>query len=202
MELFQSFSVIGDFFRITYIENPGMAFGINFGNDSKLFLTIFSIVASVGIIIYLYKVRRQIFILRFSLALILGGAVGNLIDRIFYGVLYDSGSLFYGKVVDFFDFDFFDITFLGNGYDRWPIFNIADMSVSIGVLLLIIFYNKISKAEEEVKVNTKNEVVLPETDIQSSLIPENVSFNSNDSQKADEGVKSNNELNNGEKIKI
>ncbi|MCX8011437.1 MAG: signal peptidase II, partial [Ignavibacteria bacterium] len=127
MELYQTVSVIGDFFRLTYIENPGMAFGINFGDGSKFFLTFFSILASVGIIYYLYKNRNHLFITRFSLALILGGAIGNLIDRIFYGVFYGEGALFHGKVVDFFDFDFFNVNLFGHQYDRWPIFNIADM---------------------------------------------------------------------------
>ncbi|MGH2567041.1 MAG: signal peptidase II, partial [Bacteroidota bacterium] len=72
-----SHAVIGDFFRITYIENPGMAFGIDLGG--KLFLTIFSIVASGGIFYYLWKIRGESLVIRFSLAMILGGAIGNLI---------------------------------------------------------------------------------------------------------------------------
>lgn len=139
LNLGEKHDIIGSFLRITFVENPGMAFGIDFGISSKLFLSIFSIIASIGIIYYLYKVREDGFMLKISLALILGGAVGNLIDRLFYGLLYGYAPLFYGKVVDFIDMDFFDINFLGYSYDRWPIFNVADMSVSIGVVLLILF---------------------------------------------------------------
>ena len=151
MHLYETKNVFGEFFRITFIENPGMAFGIDFGGGSKLFLTLFSLIASIGIIIYIYKVRNQIFVLRFSLALILGGAIGNLIDRMFYGLFYGESPFLYGKVVDFFDVDFFNITVIGNSFDRWPIFNIADLSVTLGVLLLLVFYNKISKSDEELK---------------------------------------------------
>lgn len=132
-------NIIGNFLRVTFVENPGIAFGIDLGISSKLFLSLFSIAASAGIIYYLYKVRYDKFIMRFALALILGGAVGNLIDRVFYGVFYGYAPLFYGKVVDFIDVDFFDVNFFGYTYDRWPIFNVADMAVSIGVILLVIF---------------------------------------------------------------
>jgi len=67
-----SHAILGDFFRLTYIENPGMAFGIDVGG--KLFLTLFSIVASAGILYYLFKIRGEALVIRFSLAMILGGA--------------------------------------------------------------------------------------------------------------------------------
>jgi lipoprotein signal peptidase len=69
--------------------------------------------------------------------MILGGAVGNLIDRVFYGFLFDEAPLFYGKVVDFFDVDFFNVTIWGYHLSRWPVFNIADASVTLGVLVLL-----------------------------------------------------------------
>jgi len=156
LNLGERHDVIGSFFRITFVENPGMAFGIDFGISSKLFLSVFSIFASFGIVYYLYKVREDGKMLKISLALILGGAVGNLIDRVFYGVFYGYAPLFYGKVVDFIDLDFFDINFLGLSYDRWPIFNIADMSVSIGVILLILF----SKSKEETKQTDGQEQII------------------------------------------
>jgi len=142
-----SFPIVGDLVRLTFIENPGMAFGIDFGG--RLFLTVFSIVASVAIFAYLYKIRHEAFIIRLSLAMILGGAIGNLIDRIFYGVIFGDGSLFYGKVVDFIDIDFFDVDILGIHLSRWPVFNLADAAVSIGVLMLLIFHRKFTTAEEE-----------------------------------------------------
>ncbi len=135
-----SFRVIGNFFRITYIENPGMAFGLDPGFNMKLWLSVFSLAASIGLLIYLYYIKDKSFSLRLSIALILGGAVGNLIDRMFYGVFYNYAPLFYGKVVDFLDFDFFKFSLFGKTFDRWPIFNFADAAVTIGVLTLIIFY--------------------------------------------------------------
>jgi len=125
---------------LTYTENPGIALGISLGN--KLFLTLFTIVSAVGIFIYLYRVRNNGFLLKLSLALILGGAIGNLIDRTFYGVIFGNGSLFYGKVVDFIDIDFFNINIFGYHIDRWPIFNIADAAVSTGVVLLLFSHGK------------------------------------------------------------
>ena len=142
MQLGESISVIGDFFRITFTENPGMAFGYNPGSDFKLWITIFSVVASIGLLIYLYSSRKKSLSLRIAIALILAGAIGNVFDRVFYGVLYHYAPLFYGKVVDFFDFDFFNFTLFGRSYERWPIFNIADASVTVGVLILLFFYKK------------------------------------------------------------
>lgn len=139
-----SYPILGDLLRLTFIENPGMAFGIDVGG--KLFLTVFSIAATIGIFIYLYRIREEAFVIRFSLALILGGAIGNLIDRIFYGVIFGESSLFYGKVVDFIDLDFFNIEALGYHMSRWPVFNVADASVSIGVALLLIFHRKFTEA--------------------------------------------------------
>jgi len=145
----ESISVIGNFFKITFIENPGMAFGFNPGSDFKLWVSVFSLVASIGLLVYLYIVRNKSLSLRIALAMILGGAVGNLIDRTFYGIIYKYAPAFYGKVVDFFDFDFFNFAILGRSYDRWPIFNIADASVTIGVIILILFYRQHQKEDEE-----------------------------------------------------
>ncbi len=151
----QSFEVFGDFFKITFVENPGLAFGIDVNETTKLLLSIFTLFASLGIFYYLYKSREQKLVVRFALALILGGAIGNLIDRTFYGMFYGYAPIFYGKVVDFFNVDFFDFTIFGRTYDRWPIFNIADASVSIGVVLLLIFH----KTEPATKPDNKIETV-------------------------------------------
>jgi len=145
----ESISVIGNFFKITFIENPGMAFGFNPGSDFKLWISVFSLIASIGLIVYLYVVRNKSLSLRIALAMILGGAVGNLIDRIFYGIIYKYAPAFYGKVVDFFDFDFFNFAIFGRSYDRWPIFNIADASVTIGVIILVLFYRQHKNEDEE-----------------------------------------------------
>ena len=144
-----SFSVVGDFIRLTYIENPGMAFGIDFGG--KMFLTLFSIAASIGILLYLLRIKNESLIVRFSLAMILGGALGNLIDRIFYGVIFGTAPLFYGYVVDFVDVDFFNLNFLGYSITRWPVFNVADASVSVGVVLLLLFHRRFAGAGHQAK---------------------------------------------------
>ncbi len=151
MSLGQMIPVIDDFFRITFVENPGMAFGYDPGNSFKLLISIFSLIASIGLVYYLYVIKDRSWSLRFAIALILGGAVGNLIDRTFYGVFYNYAPVFYGKVVDFFDFNFFDFTLFGRSYDRWPVFNIADASVTIGVLILLLFYKKHQEQDEEIK---------------------------------------------------
>jgi signal peptidase II len=133
--------VLGDFLRITYIENSGMAFGIDVGG--KIFFSLFSLVASVAIIMYLYRVRTAPFGFRLSLAMILGGAVGNLIDRMFYGIAFGYGQLFSGRVVDFIDIDFVNIDLWGYHLSRFWIFNVADASVTVGVLLLLLFHRAV-----------------------------------------------------------
>lgn len=173
MQLYDSFNVIGDFFRITYIENPGMAFGIDFGEKAKLFLTLFSLIASIVITYYLIKHKNEKLSLRLPLAIILGGAVGNLIDRMFYGLIYGEAPLFYGKVVDFLDFDFFNISLFGYSYDRWPIFNIADMSVTIGVILLIILHREPKEEKqlsEEEEIKNQNEGSISDNFFEKDVI--------------------------------
>ncbi len=137
---------LGNFLRLTYIENPGMAFGIDIGG--KLFFSLFSVAASAAIVAYMYHARRESFGFRISLAMILGGALGNLIDRVFYGVMYGDAPLFYGKVVDFLDMNFFDINIFGYQLTRWPVFNIADASVTLGVVLLLFFHRSAGAAEQ------------------------------------------------------
>ncbi len=140
MPLYSSEPILGNFLRFTYIQNPGMAFGIDFG--WKSFFAFFSIIASLAILLYLYKVRQESRVVRFSLALILGGAIGNLIDRVFYGPLFDHTAFFHGRVIDFIDFDFFNIHLFGYNFSRFPVFNIADASVTIGVVLLLVFHRR------------------------------------------------------------
>lgn len=149
--------LIGDFLRLTYIENPGMAFGIDLGG--KLFFSLFSIFASMAILYYLYRAREENLGFRISLALILGGAIGNLIDRTFYGMIFNEAPLFYGRVVDFLDMAFFKIDigprkilffdFRGIQMSRWPIFNIADASVTLGVIMLLFFHRRADVEAED-----------------------------------------------------
>ncbi|MFA7421357.1 MAG: signal peptidase II [Melioribacteraceae bacterium] len=172
MDYGSSINVFGDFFKLTFVENPGLAFGIDVNETSKLFLSLFSLVASVGILYYIYKSKEQKLIVRIALACILGGAVGNLIDRMFYGVFYGYAPIFYGKVVDFFNADFFDFTIFGRTYDRFPIFNIADSAVTIGVALLIIFHKSVDeKKETAVQSEEASVVETVQTEVVQEQIP-------------------------------
>ncbi len=157
-----SIPILGDFLRLTFIENAGMAFGIDVGG--KLFLTLFSIAASVGILLYLLSIRKEPLVVRLSLAMILGGAIGNLIDRIFYGVLFGEAPLFYGKVVDFIDLDFFNVDIFGYSIVRWPVFNIADATVSVGVVLLLLFHRRYARSDNPDGTRTTHGTGLRQAD--------------------------------------
>lgn len=164
----QSIPVFGNWFKITFIENPGMAFGLQIGG--KLFLSIFTILATLMILFFLFKNRHNSLYLRIALALILGGAVGNLIDRVFYGALYGYAPLFYGNVVDFFHIDTPNFTILGKTFYSWPIFNIADIAVSLGFLLILFGYKKIADDEKknEISSNEFNDL-KPELPIEPAI---------------------------------
>ncbi len=138
MMIGQSISIFGHFLKITYVENPGIAFGIRVNNGS--FFTILSILASLGVLIYLFAHRDEGMAVKGSLALILGGAFGNLVDRIFYK-----------KVVDFID--------VGVGNLRWPVFNLADSAVVIGVFLLFFSVFVFGKKNEKLQREGAKEVV-------------------------------------------
>ncbi len=142
MFLGQSYPVFGETLRFTFVENPGMAFGVSFG-WGKVFLTLFSLIAGAGLAWYLSKIRNHSKWVQFGIALLLAGALGNFIDRAFYGVFYNEGALFYGLVVDFIHVDIPDINWFGQVYTHWPVFNIADSCVSCGMVLLLIMNKKI-----------------------------------------------------------
>ena len=136
--------VFGNFFRLTFVENSGAVFGIDpqLGNLTNIILLILHIVAIV-IIIYLF-IKNKHSIPRFSFTLILSGAFGNLIDRIIFG-----------RVTDFLDVDFFNLT-IGNWHiDRWYVFNIADSCIVVGVILLIIYYLFVENSAKEKEILEK-----------------------------------------------
>ena len=139
MGLGSSVPLLGNVLRLTYIENPGMAFGLQIG--SQFVLAILSLAASIGVLYYLLKVRDQASIVRISMAMILGGAFGNVIDRVFYGVLFGNAPLFYGKVVDFIDVSFLHLS-------RFGIFNIADAAVTTGAVILLVFNSALDTVEQ------------------------------------------------------
>lgn len=166
MFLHESINVCGDWFYIYFTENPGMAFGMELG--SKLFLTLFRVVAVSFLVYYLYKIiRNKIFPIGYvvCIALVLAGAAGNIIDCLFYGEIFtDSensiatlvpwghgyGSFMYGKVVDMFYFPLFSFDwptwFPFVGGDNFvffsPIFNFADACISCSVIIIALFYYK------------------------------------------------------------
>ncbi len=107
----ESIAIIENVFHLTYVRNFGAAFGIL--KHQKLFFIVLTTAVLIGIIIFLRKQPRIHSVVKFSLSLIVSGAVGNLIDRVAYGY-----------VIDFFDFRI------------WPVFNIADMAIVIGAFLL------------------------------------------------------------------
>ncbi len=148
-------SLIGNFFNITFVENPGIAFGIYFGDSFKFLISLFTLIASIGLAVYLYRSRNKIFSLRFAIALILGGAIGNLIDRIFYGVFYGYGPLFHGKVVDFFNLKFFNFFIFDRLFGSY-VFNFADLSVTSGVILLLFALNWQRNIENEINPAVEN----------------------------------------------
>ena len=122
MHLYQSIEIIPSFAHLTYLKNTGAAFGVLAGARSPLRLVFFVVISSVaiGCVVYLLKNLRQgRTSLIASLSLILGGAVGNLIDR-----------LRMGEVIDFIDLHWHHL--------HWPAFNVADSSITIGVILLFI----------------------------------------------------------------
>lgn len=161
MYIGESIEIIGTFLRITFVENPGMAFGFEVTVIQKLFLSLFTLVAAIAIFYYLYKSKNESIALRIGLALILGGALGNLMDRAFYGIFYDYAPLLYGKVVDFIQVEFWDFTLFGKTYETWPIFNIADSAVTVGVAVILIFHREEKtdpvKDGEDLEVESGNE---------------------------------------------
>ena len=163
-----------DWFRIHFVENNGMAMGFEFGGKAgKLFLTFFRLFAVPVMIYWLYqnikkKIHTAVIV---AISLIISGAVGNILDSVFYGVIFDTpahgvatlfsdkpyGSLFQGKVVDMFYFPFIEnvilpdwIPFMGGEEFTFfqYIFNPADAFISIGVALLFI-YSKYAFPKEE-----------------------------------------------------
>ncbi|HUX60616.1 MAG TPA: signal peptidase II [Ignavibacteriaceae bacterium] len=154
----QKISILGRVFNITFVENPGIAFGINLGNNFKLLISVFTLVATLGLLYYIFRNREKKLIFRLSLALILGGAVGNLIDRTFYGVIFGYAPLFYGKVVDFLDLRIFNLFIFNRTFNNY-VFNFADVSVTAGVILLLFILNKQKNTNNNLNSNIEEALV-------------------------------------------
>ena len=170
LSLGEEIVIFKNWFIINFVENNGMAFGFEFGSRyGKFFLSIFRILAAITIGWYLsklYKNKGIPFGFIASISLILAGAIGNIIDSMFYGMIFSQSSysqvaaflpegggyasLLHGKVVDMFYFPLF-----GGTYPSWfpviggsdflffrPVFNIADSAVTVGIFSILLFYRK------------------------------------------------------------
>lgn len=137
LELGEQISVIGNFFLITSHRNRGAAFGIL--QDQRLFFIIITVVILAGIVWYFNSVKQQArAILLIGLTLVFGGAIGNFVDRVRFG-----------EVVDFFQFNFGSYTF--------PIFNVADSAIVVGVIFIILDTLIEVRLEQKGKVASKHE---------------------------------------------
>ncbi|MBE0652992.1 MAG: lipoprotein signal peptidase [Bacteroidales bacterium] len=175
MLLYEDIPVLGNWFILKFIENDGMAFGLDLpGNNGKLVLTLFRIVAVIAIGFYLRHLIRikshQGLVI--SLALIMAGALGNIIDSVFYGVIFSESSQFatavlfpegggyaslmHGHVVDMFYFPIIRTEWPswvplkgGDPFEFFrPVFNIADSSITSGVFLILIFQKRFFHHEQ------------------------------------------------------
>jgi len=178
MTLGQEIHVMGNWFILHFTENEGMAFGITFGGEmGKLLLSIFRIIAVIVIGVYIYRLRQKSthpgLIVSFSL--IMAGALGNIIDSAFYGLIFSESSyhtvatmfppeggynsFLHGKVVDMLYFPVIQTTW-PSWFPLWggeelqffrPVFNIADSSITTGVFMLLLFQKKFFAHHEEAK---------------------------------------------------
>jgi signal peptidase II len=182
MSLGDEIVVFKDWFILHFVENNGMAFGFEFaGEYGKIFLSVFRIIAVVAIGWYLFKLAKQKdvpfgFVL--CIVLIFAGAIGNILDSLFYGIIFEHsmgqvsaifpegggyGSFLHGKVVDMFYFPLIE-----GRYPEWvpkiggnpfiffrPVFNIADSAISVGIFSILVFYRRyFNKPTEETKEET------------------------------------------------
>lgn len=148
MMLGESHPLIGSVVNLTFVENPGMAFGISWG-DGKLILTLLTIVIAGVLVWYLRQIASGHWAPRLAVTLILAGALGNLIDRLLYGVIFGDAPLFYGRVVDFIQVDIPDISWFGDVHTHFPVFNVADSCVTVGVILLLLTGSKLPETSHE-----------------------------------------------------
>jgi signal peptidase II len=192
-------NVLGNWFKLHFVENEGMAWGWSFGGSfGKIALTLFRLAAVIFGVFYIAKIikrgEHRGFI--FCAALIFAGALGNLIDSMFYGLIFNEsgdqfnqahsqlfpkgggyGTFLHGKVVDMLYFRFVEGVFpkwfpiWGGEYFEFfrPVFNIADASISIGVIAILIFQKKFfGKHQKTITTTTEAEAVRPDDKVEIS----------------------------------
>lgn len=159
MDLGQQIYLIGDWCRLCFVENKGMAFGMAFGgNVGKFLLSLFRICLS-GVLIWwihsLIKKGNTPTGVLVGLTLITAGAIGNIIDCLFYGLIWDYAPFMFGKVVDMFYFPLItkgeEVIFFS------PVFNFADSCVTIGAFYLLLFQWKFFSKEGEKQKDIKKD---------------------------------------------
>lgn len=170
MYLGQEFKIFGDWFIIHFTENNGMAFGLEFGGEfGKIMLSLFRIIAVCGIAYALnylikHKYHRGLIL---NVALIFAGAVGNIIDSVFYGKIYGYAGWLHGRVVDMFYFPIVNTTY-PSWFPFWggeelvffrPVFNLADAAISVGVIWILICQKVYFKEDTKDQVSLNNEIV-------------------------------------------
>jgi signal peptidase II len=157
MSLGESFPVFGNWFNIYFVENEGIAFGISFGeNIGKLLLSLLRIGIVSVLIYYLFsqiKKQKADWTVVVILSFIIAGAVGNIIDCLLYGMIWDYAPFLYGRVVDMFYFPLFKLPgwfpLWGGSYFFPAIFNVADACTTIGIFALIIWNKKFFTQKKE-----------------------------------------------------
>ena len=182
-------SVFGHWFKLHYVLNRGMAFGMELsfvpGGYGKIVLSLFRLVAMVGIGIYLVRLasKKAHEGLLWSIAAILGGAIGNVIDSTFYGKLLGNqpaGSptpWFHGQVIDMFFFDPYQgwipdwVPLWGGSWYSTPIFNFADASIFCGVVSILIFQNKFFDQPNKKEIADNQDINNSKTEIIENVSP-------------------------------
>lgn len=181
--------LIGDWFKLYYVTNPGMAFGMQIDHEyGKLFLTTFRLGAMVFIAWYIVRlsVRGAASGLLWAMAMILAGAIGNLIDSIFYGVLIGNAPYgsptpwFHGQVIDMVFVDFWEgfvpewVPVWGGQYYTTPIFNFADACIFVGVCIILIFqgtfFPRLDEPQDEVESDETTEAIAMENPADEAVI--------------------------------
>lgn len=189
----ESHAVLGDWFRLYFIENEGMAYGWKFGGEwGKILLTLFRLAAVIFGVFYIKQIIQKKYHpgFIFCVALIFAGALGNLIDSMFYGLIFESSSLetynvakifpargyagfLHGNVVDMLYFPIIRNATFPTWIPIWggqdfeffrPIFNIADASISTGIIAILIFQKRFFKHDQEKsnRHNVKTETIARE----------------------------------------